>query len=674
MDFLLDNPGIAFMLLIVLAFSIVMLSKIINEINFNKLLKIKHKQMRINTPITHGGGRVAFLSLITATPIIVIVLLVNMTMNPMGSLPNGYTNFNSISSIETVVNNFKSKSDIYYFSRTFETDDVLLSDTFENAVYSTTIGSTDYSTVNNQVTGVAEMDNVVTNGKYIYILDNNLLTILYAYDTTNNYEDMHIVKQIDYSVECERDTKHPIGLFIDNDRLVVVGSTYISYGCDNSDEGFWYNGTSYGTFIDVYELNEYTLEDQYQLSGVYKGFRKVGDNLIAVTTDYMKYEDNEVDIQSSIPRYKIDNYNFDVKYNNIYYLDGTMPNAFTTFYGIDLKYGSVDTEVILGDGRNNLYVSESNIYLTSYSYSFVPFADFLDFETNITSTKTSINKVSYDGNNLNVEGVGYVDGNTLDQFSMSEYEGYLRIATTKGFGETAENFLTILNSDMEVVSVLNEGLGEARESLKSSTFFGNYAFIVTFEQTDPFYVIDINDVENPVIIGELKIPGFSTYLQPLTENIILGIGYNVDEITNQTTGIKVQLYDVTNMSLPVVMSSVDINYSDYGYSYTSATSNHKDLLISLSNGILAFPFSTYNYYSEENRSYTSGLIVYNLDLELGLSEKGIVLHEENSNYDLYVYKGIYIDDYLYTVSTKYVGVSLIENPEEILEIIDIQKK
>ncbi|PAT02574.1 hypothetical protein CI105_01055 [Candidatus Izimaplasma bacterium ZiA1] len=674
MEFLLNNPGIAFMLLIVFAFSIIMISKIINEINFNKLLKFKQKQMRINTQVTYGGGRVAFLSLITATPIIIIVLLVNMTINPMGDLPSGYKSFNSLSSIESVVDDFKSKSDIYYFTRTFSTDDFLDSEIFSNEVaYTTTVGSSDYSTVNNQVIGVAEMDNVVTNGKYIYILNNNLLTILYAYDTVNDYEDMHIIKQIDYSSECEVDAMHPVGLFIDDERLVVVGNTYTAYGCDNSDEGFWFNGSSYGTFIDVYELEDYTLEDQYKLSGVYKGFRKIGDNLIAVTTDYMEYENSEVDVLGSIPNYKINNYSFDIKYNSIVYLEGTMPNAFTTFYGINLEYGSVDTEVILGDGRNNLYVSENNIYLTSYSYSFVPFADILNFESNTSNTKTSINKVSYSGNNLSVEGVGYVEGNTLDQFSMSEYEGNLRIATTKGFRETAQNYLTIFDSNMEVISVLNEGLGEERESLKSSTFFGNYAFVVTFEQTDPFYVIDLNDVENPVIIGELKIPGFSTYLQPLTDDIILGIGFNVDESTNRTTGIKVQLYDVSDMTLPVVMSSVEILYSDYGYSYSSATNNHKDLLVSLSNGIIAFPFTTYTYNSD-NYTYISGLIVYNLDLINGLSEKGVVVHETNSIDDIYIYKGIYIDDYLYTISNKYVGVSLIENPDEILKIIDIQKK
>ena len=674
MEFLLNNPGIAIMLLIVIAFSIIMILKIINEINFNKLLKIKQKQMRINTPVTYGGGRVAFLSLITATPIIIIVLLVNMTINPMGNLPNGYKSFNSLSGIESVIEDFNSKSDIYYFTRTFATDDFVDSEIFSNEVaYTTTVGSNDYSTVNNQVIGVAEMDNVVTNGKYVYILDNNLLTILYAYDTVDNYENMHIIKQIDYSFECEIDAMHPVGLFIDDDRLVVVGNTYTAYGCDNSDEGFWFNGSSYGTFIDVYELEDYTLKDQYKLSGVYKGFRKVGDNLIAVTTDYMEYEDSEVDVLGSIPSYKINNYSFDIKYNSIVYLDGTMPNAFTTFYGINLEYGSVDTEVILGDGRNNLYVSENNIYLTSYSYSFVPFAEILSFESSVSNTNTSINKVSYSGNNLRVEGVGYVEGNTLDQFSMSEHEGNLRIATTEGFRETAQNYLTILDSNMEVISVLNEGLGEERESLKSSTFFGNYAFVVTFEQTDPFYVIDLNDVENPVIIGELKIPGFSTYLQPLTEDIILGIGFNVDESTNRTTGIKVQLYDVSNMTLPVVMSSVEILYSDYGYSYSSATNNHKDLLVSLSNGIIAFPFTTYTYNSD-NYTYISGLIVYNLDLINGLSEKGVVVHETDSIDDIYIYKGIYIGDYLYTISNKYVGVSLIENPDEILKIIDIQKK
>ena len=151
-------------------------------------------------------------------------------------------------------------------------------------------------------------------------------------------------------------------------------------------------------------------------------------------------------------------------------------------------------------------------------------------------------------------GSGSVPGSLLNQFSLDEYEGDLRVVHTDGGAEDgndlSETFLTVLREDgdelIEVGSVGGLGRGE---QLYSARLLGDIGFAVTFRQIDPFYVLDLSDPTAPRVAGELKIPGFSTYLHPVGDHLVLGLGQDATE-DGRTTGLKLSLFDVSDPARP----------------------------------------------------------------------------------------------------------------------------
>lgn len=148
---------------------------------------------------------------------------------------------------------------------------------------------------------------------------------------------------------------------------------------------------------------------------------------------------------------------------------------------------------------------------------------------------------------------GSVDGLVRDSFSFSEHDGSLRVVTTTGntWDESSESFVRVLQEAdgelVEVGSVGNLGNGEAVQSVR---FQGDIGYVVTFRQVDPLYTVDLSDPENPTVRGELKIPGFSSYLHPIGDGLVIGVGSDADEQSGQVSGSKVSLFDVNDLDNP----------------------------------------------------------------------------------------------------------------------------
>jgi len=573
-------------------------------------------------------------------------------------------------------------------------------------------GSDDYSETNNQVEGVDEMDNVLTDGKYMYIQNYDKIQIVLAYTLQSGPEVLELVKEISFEdLAPEQGYFYFNGMYVDEDRLIVVGNSY-KYTCIDgtyedkevpSEEGdvttdAYYSNCYYqeyhtSTHVLEYSKDDFTLVNEYELSGYFVGSRKIDNDLYIVTNEYVPFylannENVDFQLDNYLPQYSINGFDVALTYEDILYIEGTEPATFTTFFGINLDTEEVSTEVVLGEGGYNLYVSTQNIYLTSTKWNFndaVLFAmeeaaaDDKVYEPteNPYELSTSIVKVSIDNGQVDFAASGDVPGIAPDQFAMDEYNGYIRIVTTGNnwwwWGTTSEinNRLLVLDENLEIVSTL-EHIGKEGESVQSTRFVGDYAYVVTYLRTDPFYVIDVSDPLNPHKLSELIIPGFSDYLQPINEDYMLGIGYGDND--GGTQGLKISLYDISDKTNAVVASEIVYPYSDYSYMWTSTVYNHKDLLVSISKGIIALPYTQTTYTSEEyyNWSYHTGVLVLNLNVENGtISERGRVEHSEANSYDTYVYKSKFISDYLYTISSKYVMVSTIEDPETILDRVQI---
>lgn len=257
--------------------------------------------------------------------------------------------------------------------------------------------------------------------------------------------------------------------------------------------------------------------------------------------------------------------------------------------------------------------------------------------------KTIIHKINIDKDKIIYKGFGDVNGRVLNQFSMDEYNGYFRIATTTGnWGETSLNHIYILNEKLEIVGKV-EDLAKG-ERIFSSRFMGERCYLVTFESIDPLFVIDLSDVENPKVLGYLKISGFSDYLHPYDENHIIGIGKDVnasidsDKIHSSHAiyytaiqGVKVSLFDVSDVENPIEVDNWIVGERG---SESEASYNHKSVLFDKEKGILVLPVSVAELIpSKWNPDYKDSQIVwegvYILDINLeGINERGRISHNK----------------------------------------------
>lgn len=236
---------------------------------------------------------------------------------------------------------------------------------------------------------------------------------------------------------------------------------------------------------------------------------------------------------------------------------------------------------------------------------------------------TSIVKVNT--KEMKISSIGAVPGHLLNQFSMDVYENNLRVATTIsgngwwGQGEPV-NDIYILNEAMEKIGkVVDLGLSE---TIYSTRFMGNRGYVVTFRQTDPFYVIDLSNPTEPKVAGELKIPGYSGYLHPLSENLILGVGQEMGRL-------KVAIFDVKDAATP--QETAKELLMDYG---SEALTNHHAFTHDPLRSIFFLPSDTKGYIY----SYDNGLkLVQEID-QPGLK------------------RAIVLDNYLYLISTSGITV------------------
>jgi uncharacterized secreted protein with C-terminal beta-propeller domain len=611
--------------------------------------------------------------------------------------------------------NIESSDDLLYLYHTFKKKQDLARWNsgifmFEDAAMEKTgdltpsAGSDDYSQTNNQVEGVDEMDNVLTDGKFLYVANYDTIQIMLAYTVQDEYNALSMVKEIHLD-ELLNENEHLYfnGMYVDEDRLLIIGSYYYYDTCDieyksDSEDSItdiylceWYQSHS-ATVVFEYSKTDFSLAQRYEFSGYYVGSRKIGDDLYIVTNEYIPFyyidqEETKVTLDNYLPYYKIGENKQSLSYNEIVYNEGTNPSTFTTFFGLSLDNETISTQVILGEGGYNLYVSTENIYLTSTKWHFNELVlreldqaitngdtDFMPKESPY-EISTSIIRVAIENGSVGVGAIGDVPGTTLDQFSMDERDGTVRIVTTENNwwwwnfveDDTIDNRLMILDMDLHILATLDD-LGKPGESVQAVRFVGEYAYVVTFLRTDPFYVIDLSNPYEPKKLSELILPGFSDYLQPLNENYMLGIGYGDND--GGTQGLKISLYDVSDKHNAVVADEIIYPYSDNHYIWTSTVYNHKDLLVALNKGFIALPYTENTWGGNANNwwwSYQTGILVLNVDLDEGtISERGKVLHSETNQFDTYVYKSKYIADYLYTISSKYVKVSRIDDPSVVL--------
>ena len=514
----------------------------------------------------------------------------------------------------------------------------------------------EHSTTNIQVAGVDEADIVKTDGEYLYVVSGPDVYILKAYPPNQTVLLSKITLNETYGAQ----------IYVNEDKLAVLGKRYpfSPYAYPEEESRFAPYVYPEEAFVKVYDITDRANpvpERTIILNGTLSGSRMIGNYVYAVVNQRaIRPNGNETDFEVMLPRISGD-YVKEVQPTEIRYIDA--PDVFyyfTTVVAVNVINDAQKPtyESFLTGQTALMYVSLSNIYLV------IPNTNVWILRENAGEPReeTLIYRVKLHQEKIVAEAEGAISGYVLNQFSMDEYNGFFRIATTKWTSDGSKNNLFVLNMSLSVVGKL-EGLAPG-ESIYSARFMGDRCYLVTFRQIDPFFVIDVGNPTEPKVLGYLKIPGFSGYLHPYDENHIIGIG-------KQDDNVKLSLFNVTNVSAPTETAKyvMQADWSD-----STVLWDHKAFLFDKPKQMLALPVSISwvrlkgEYYY---KGFWQGAYVFDISLEQGFTLKDSITHQ-NGEYQfesgLEVKRILYINNVLYTISDKKVKMNDLESLEPLYEI------
>lgn len=412
-------------------------------------------------------------------------------------------------------------------------------------------------------------------------------------------------------------------MYVSGNNLIVLGDCY-KYTDNCKPEEDYYEDTRLTVAVS-YDITDKTSPVEmwriYQ-DGSYVSSRLIGDRLVVIS-DYTVniYAEEDVVRNTCVPQIACGE--GDMQRVNADHIC-VMPDVCDSRYIVASTLNTQDkttlkTCAVLGAG-SDVYCTEDTLYAVSAKY--VPDSGVEEIFGASTLT-TQIFK--FDIRNYDVAYLcsASLQGSVLNQFSIDEYNGYLRIAlTTDALNENQdeENYVYVLDEKLNTVGK-TDAIAEG-ETVKAVRFAGNTAYVVTFEQTDPLFVLDMSNPQAPVVKGQVEIPGFSAYLHPINENLLLGVGQDGDD-DGENGGMKISLFDVSNPENPVECDKITLNGNQTPNSSLVVSSEafytHKALCWDGENNIMYVPYAKYeNAWSSYNggTSYhkqTSGVLAVKVD-------------------------------------------------------------
>lgn len=406
---------------------------------------------------------------------------------------------------------------------------------------------------------------------------------------------------------------------------------------------------------DITEVSAPSLLKSFGISGYTITSRMQGDVVYLMSQHYISKgldgiyglpEDYDGTETSAIPPGKI---HYDPETED--------PGYFLNILAIDASKLKSESESIVAGWASTIYMSKDSLFLTMVKWPEVTMTMMGDVavatEPADEQPVTTIYRVDVDELSMTVSAKGSVPGLLHDQFSMDESDGYLRVAVSSGVWQHRSNAVYVLDSNLTTVGSIT-GIA-VNETIQSSRFVGDKLYLVTFRQVDPLFVIDLSVPRVPKILGELTIPGFSTYLHPVDAGHILGIG-------SEGSSVKISLFDVTNASNPREVSKFMVGNN----SYTSVGWEHKEVLFDAQKQLLVIPVMTYDptYWN-----YSSSFYAFKVSAASGISLRGTISHDSSGYYWYGCDRALYIGDYLYTISGTTVKANLLSDLSDVGELV-----
>lgn len=378
-------------------------------------------------------------------------------------------------------------------------------------------------------------------------------------------------------------------------------------------------------------LNEHHLE----IEGYMIGSRLNGTTLILVTSkgNWVAEEDiKNLEAKDVLPKITLDGEEFAFNVKDIQYINSPESLNMLTITKFDLSDLSSSFKHLMMDAHT-MYMNHETLLLASTVYTY-------NERTLWSSEKTHIYSLNYT-NELTLTASTSLNGHLLNQFALDEYEGVVRIALTV-WGEKTSNAVYTLDADLKVLDSI-QNLAPT-ESIYSVRFVQDRAYVVTFEQIDPFFVIDLSTPSDIKVLGELKIPGYSTYLHPIADHLILGFGRDVKvesdgRLTNGA--LKLSLFDVSQASNPVEKQNLLIGDA---YSWGDIAYDHKALMVNPNKQLLGFFVNGNSVISSDGREEYKMNSTYYL---ISVANESVKLYDEISVDEAYTLKAIMVNDALH---------------------------
>lgn len=502
---------------------------------------------------------------------------------------------------------------------------------------------------NTQVENIDEADILKNDGEYLYLVqhaDTPRVEILDIRDRTKIT--LAATAQLPAANEGERISVSEI--YVRENTLVVLAAVYNDAengGMDYARGCYAYYVQAARTVAAIYDISDRSapvLLNTYTVDGSLLSSRMNGDTLLLLTNYNVPIYKDETDMKNAcVPCYYQGGEKMRFPVDDVKLPENIDDTAYLTVSLIDTKHPEETPKVkaVLGGG-SDIYCNGDTLLAARTETE----ANISEVGDTVTySMKNMITRLyAFDlTDGVCYKGSGQVEGTVLNQFSMDAYNGYYRIATTAQDG----CIVTVLNRDLETVGVLS-GIAKG-EQIYAARFLGDTAYLVTFYQTDPLFVVDLSNPEAPEIKGELKIPGFSNYLHPYGEGLLIGVGQDGTD-ARATNQVKISLFDVSDKENPKEISKLVYGESG-GYAYSAAQRDHKAYLTFSDSGAFAVPICEYNNRGT-NTAYASAVTVENGELKITNTYTPESMQSGNtySAYSSEIRRVTYSGDTVYTLS------------------------
>jgi hypothetical protein len=585
--------------------------------------------------------------------------------------------------------------------------------------------ATQYSTTNNQVAGVDEADFIKNDGRYFYLATHGELQILDVWPP----EQAHVISHFKIEGQVSK-------LFVSSNRAAVYSSLEPATGSGAGSPWRWRPGactsgydcdvTGDGrpaklTVLDISDPTRPVLLRELEFTGSLINARRVGDAIYTVVSTpevqfpEVAYWPADVPFCGDLARLGLDvlRAKFDAlrAHNEGVILraplSAWLPSVSDTVYAGGGSHtwtsasgdctGFYESQV--DDGKSFLtvagfhltsdappslssivgrpgavYATGDSLYVAARHQPVLGQGWFFDVDQ--VREATSVHKFHLAGAQVTYAGSAAVKGRVLNQFSMDEYEGALRIATTSGHLPSPEvhSTLSVLvqgSGALDLVGVL-DGLAPG-EDIRSARFDGAKGFVVTFKKTDPLFVIDLSRPEQPEIAGELKIPGFSTYLHLMDPTHLLSIGYDAEDMGDFAwfAGVQLQIFDIGDATSPSLTQRTLIGTRGTS---SEALTNHLAFTYFAPKNLLAIPMVVCEGGSGGtfgDQLTFSGLMVFDATVAGGFTYRGGIAHMPSepvgacsnwwSQAGSPVKRSVIMDDYVFSVSDDVVKADALGN-------------